>query len=73
MLQVFCGEIWRCNKGWQQLESPTNVILNKVKVVRDDLIYVCGQQGMLLVGTDNVWSIVDHGSTTDQIWDLEWR
>ena len=69
----FYGEIWQFHKqSWQQLESPTNVILNKVKVIGKDLVYVCGQQGMLLVGAKNQWKIIEHDVTKDQIWDMEW-
>lgn len=69
----FYGEIWRYhNQCWQKIESPTNVILNKVKVIRNDLVYISGQRGMLLVGAENEWKIIEHQVIKDQIWDIEW-
>ncbi len=69
----FYGEIWRYhNESWSQLESPTNVILNKIKVIRDDLVYACGQKGVLLVGNANGWGVSENDLIKDQIWDMEW-
>lgn len=69
----FEGEIWHFHKGkWHKVESPTNLILNKVRAVRTDLVFACGQMGTLLRGHGNTWNFVDQGGTEDQIWDLEW-
>jgi len=69
----FGGEIWRCLKGrWRQIESPTNVVLHRVRVVPDDLAYACGQEGVLLRGRGDEWEQIDHGATEDNLWDLEW-
>src|ERR1035437_4325150 len=68
----FGGEIWRCLKGrWRQSESPTNVVLHRVRVVRDDLAYACGQAGVLLRGRGDGWEQIDHGATEDDLWDAE--
>jgi hypothetical protein len=70
---VFGGEIWRCLKGrWHQIESPTNVVLHRVKVVRNDLAYACGQQGVILRGTGDNWEQISHDVTKGDLWDAEW-
>jgi hypothetical protein len=69
----FNGEIWRCLKGcWQRIESPTNVVLTRVRVVRDGLAYACGQQGVLLRGRGNEWERINHSSTKSDLWGIEW-
>ena len=69
----FGGQIWRClNGNWRQIESPTNVVLHRVKVVRDDLAYACGQEGVLLRSRGGGWEQIDHDATEDDLWDLEW-
>lgn len=69
----FGGEIWHLLKGkWHKIESPTNVILNKVRVIRKDTAFACGQKGTLLRGIGGKWGVLDHRSTEDQIWDMEW-
>lgn len=70
----FGGEIWRCVKGlWHQVESPTNVVLHRVKVIRNDLAYACGQEGVLLRGRGDNWEQIDHGAAEDDLWDAEWH
>jgi len=67
------GEIWRRVGGnWQQIVSPTNVILNRVKVVGPDRVFACGQKGVLLAGSSNQWRQIDHDATTDQLWGMDW-
>ena len=67
------GEIWHLKKGtWRQIESPTNVILNGVRVIKKNLAFACGQNGILLRGYGDTWDVVEQDGTDDQIWDLEW-
>lgn len=69
----FNGEIWRCVKGkWRQLESPTNVVLTRVRVVGPEEMYACGQQGVLLRGTGDTWTPIEHEETEDDLWGMEW-
>lgn len=43
------GEIWRYDgKAWTQVESPTNVSLNRVRCADKKRAYACGQAGMVL-------------------------
>jgi hypothetical protein len=69
----FAGEFWRRHKGrWTQLESPTNVVLHRVRVVRPDLVFASGQLGALFRWTGTAWHQIDHGTTTDDLWGMEW-
>jgi hypothetical protein len=69
----FEGEIWRRQAGrWRQLDSPTNVVLTRVRAVKPDLAYAVGQRGVLLRGCGDAWEVVDHGMTEEDFWGLEW-
>nr|WP_319490554.1 hypothetical protein [uncultured Desulfobacter sp.] len=68
----FGGEIWwRKNDIWVQMDSPTNVILNKVKAVKN-IVYICGKGGVLLKGNEKNINVVEHNSTEDEFWSLEY-
>jgi len=66
----FDGEIWNYRKKWQQIDSPTNVILNRVRAIDEDRIYACGQNGLLLCGAGNDWEVVEHEATKEELWDI---
>ena len=69
----FNGEIWlRSHSKWQQQDSPTNLVLHKVKVVREDLIFASGQMGTLLRSDGNHWETIEHDAITDDLWGMEW-
>lgn len=66
------GEIWRCHRGqWEQLESPTQTLLNAVHMLPDGRVLAAGNNGVLLCGSGTgTWKVVDAGITT-QIWGIE--
>lgn len=67
------GAIWLFDgRNWQPCESPTSVTLTSVKCAPNGVVYVAGHRGVLLQGRNNLWSVVDHSETSDDIWDLEW-
>lgn len=69
----FNGEIWfRSHNKWQQQSSPTNLVLHKVRVVREDLIFASGQMGTLLRSDGNHWETIEHDAITDDLWGMEW-
>ena len=69
----FAGEIWRfANNQWKQLDSPTNMVLHRVRVVSKNLVFACGQEGTLLRGQGDTWRHIDHDATTEDLWGLEW-
>lgn len=67
------GEIWRrLDERWQQIESPTNVILHRVRVIKKKLAYAAGQRGVLLRGSGNSWQAIKQETTEDNLWGMEW-
>jgi hypothetical protein len=67
------GEIWHFDgTRWKQIDSPVNALLNRVYCAPDGQVYVCGHGGLLLRGCGEAWEIIDHQSTTEDLWDLEW-
>jgi hypothetical protein len=67
------GEIWRCwHSNWQQMDSPTNVVLHRVRVIKNDLMFAAGQRGVLLRGNGDMWEQVSHERTKDDFWGMEW-
>jgi len=69
----FNGEIWhRSENQWSPVDSPTNLILERVRAIDTDRIYACGQAGVLLRGHGQTWEIVEQVETEDDFWGLEW-
>jgi hypothetical protein len=69
----FNGEIWYCaGQTWYRIDSPTNLILHRVRVIDDDLIYASGQEGVLLKGSRNGWQHIEHTITNENLWGMEW-
>lgn len=67
------GEIWQCANGeWHQIDSPTNVILHRVRVIDSNLAYAAGQNGTLLSGIGDKWKEIAHGATEENLWGMEW-
>ncbi|QDH68707.1 sialidase family protein [Marilutibacter alkalisoli] len=69
----FNGEVWQRKDGqWLNHESPTNLVLHRIKVVREDLAYACGQMGTLLRSNGSHWEAIKHDAVTDDLWGMEW-
>ncbi len=69
----FLGEIWHYDGSvWRQLESPTNVILHRVRHVKEGVAYACGQAGVVLRGSGTTWEVLAHNSTEEDLWGMEW-
>jgi hypothetical protein len=67
------GEIWHYDGNkWQQLPSPTNLILTDVCCAGDGLVYACGREGLLLKGRDQTWEVIDPPGTPQDLWSLAW-
>lgn len=68
----FYGEMWRFDgKLWKQIISPTNIKLECVVSISPTQVYACGGEGILLVGNEDSWTVVDHELTTDTLWSVE--
>jgi len=67
------GEVWHYNgKVWDKLDMPTNTNLTSVKCAADGKVYITGHSGTLLCGSGDTWEVINHESTDDNLWDVEW-
>jgi len=66
------GEIWFFDgTRWQQQDSPTNVVLTKVRCCSNNVVYAAGLAGVLLRKTgDSGWEQVSQQSVEDDIWGM---
>lgn len=67
----YAGEIWHSVNGtWIQEESPTNVVLNCVKCISDNEVYIAGMAGMVIRGTAGEWEVLEQNLLDDDIWGI---
>jgi hypothetical protein len=67
------GEIWHYNGSqWLNIESPTNVLLQRVVCAPDGVVYACGQHGVILKGRGSNWDIIENTLTRETFWGAAW-
>ena len=67
------GEVWHFDgKVWDKLDMPTNANLTSVKCAADGKVYITGHSGALLCGSGETWEVINHESTDENLWDVEW-
>jgi hypothetical protein len=68
------GEIWKFNgTKWANKASPTNVILTSVCCAPNGVVYICGQQGVMITGRQDAWELVEwEDDVSVDLWDLCW-
>jgi hypothetical protein len=66
------GEIFHFNgKSWTHCHSPTNVDLHEVRCAAPDLVYACGEEGVVLKGNARRWEIVPNDELDAELWGVE--
>lgn len=56
------GEIWRRHTGrWMRVQSPVSANLNAVCCASDGVVYVVGDEGVMLRGRGDAWQIIETG------------
>jgi hypothetical protein len=69
----FKGEMWyREERVWKQIESPTNVKLERVRAISGQTAVACGASGTILVGSKDNWKVVGQQVATRTLWGLEY-
>ena len=69
----FNGEIWQLSGDrWTRVESPTNIKLERVRVISPELIVACGAAGTILVGNADRWRVIPQQLTKRTLWGLEY-
>src|SRR5262245_18335275 len=67
------GELWQLDGSkWVKRELPTNANLTAVRCAGNGKTYIAGHGGLLIEGKGSAWSVIEHGETEDDIWDIEW-
>lgn len=67
------GDIWKFSgQTWEQLPSPTNLVLVDVCCAGNGSVYTCGRKGFLIKGRDQTWDAVDTRGLDEDIWSLAW-
>lgn len=68
------GEIWiYSDDKWTCVPPITNLKLERVVCVpSEDIVYACGQKGILLKGFSDKWEVLEHDIVVDQFWGMEW-
>ena len=66
------GEIWQYNgTQWLNRDSLTNLILASVCCADDGVVYIVGQQGLLIRGRHDTWEVVEWDDDINiDFWDL---
>lgn len=67
------GEIWNYNGTiWKQMDSPTNRHLTNMCCAGNELIYICGQGGVLIEGRNDQWRLITATDFQKDLWGLAW-
>ena len=66
------GQIWNFNGiAWQQIDSPTNLMLESILCIDNNYLIAAGAEGVILKGRHNLWNVIEQDSITETILDIE--
>jgi hypothetical protein len=54
----------------ERIDSPTNLVIAGICRGPDDILYACGQKGLVLRGRKHQWAVVEHGVTNEDLWGI---
>lgn len=58
------GEIWQRTMGkWRQIDSPVSANLNAVYCTPNGKVYIVGDSGVMLCGSNDVWEVLETDRT----------
>ncbi len=60
--------LWLQGDKLTDCAAPCSVILTDVVCAADGLVYVCGQEGLLLRGRHMRWEVICEGATEENLW-----
>lgn len=67
------GEIWSFNGDeWEQITSPTNLLLTEICCAGDGNVYIGGREGLIFCGRNDTWEVIDSSQMFDDIWSMAW-
>ena len=68
----FGGELWSWGgTNWQQVASPTNIVLNAIAAGPDNCVAV-GMAGQVVIGRNDQWNMVEHDATNEPFWSVKY-
>jgi hypothetical protein len=69
----FRGEMWFFDgEAWQEIQSPTNVKVERIRSVTPELNVACGAVGLILTGSADRWKVIPQTLTDQVFWGLEY-
>lgn len=67
------GEVWLWNgTSWAVVASLTDRILTGIYITDKGEVIICGQEGVMIRGRNQQWSLIDLGEFNEDIWDVTW-
>ena len=57
-------------RDWTEIDSPTNVHLQRVVCTSDDQVYICGYNGIFLRGRQGDWDVYANNDVKENLWGL---
>lgn len=67
----WAGAIWRRRgRAWDPVDSPTNLDLFALAAGCDGYMYACGDEGTILKGRADSWSVIEHDATKEKLWSV---
>ena len=60
----------RTPAGWVRLDAPTNLDLFALTCAGDGLVYAVGDEGIILKGRQDTWTLIEQDQTREKLWGI---